>query len=284
MKSIFMLIILILTSLLSAFNSGGHLVIIGGGERPASVMREIVNLAGGNSAKIMIIPIASSDPVNVAEYQVDQFKKLKPSSVNYITFDRTNVNSDSLIQLFNNVNGVFFSGGDQRILTEILLGTKLLDRIKEIYFSGGVIAGTSAGAAVMSEIMITGDELIHENSKSAFGYIQRNNIKTSEGFGFLKNAIIDQHFIYRKRHNRLLSLVLENPNLLGIGIDESTAIKVDHNNILEVIGNYQVIIYDASKANLKNDFGNGMLSAHSIIMHILAPGDKMDLNSNEIIE
>ncbi|MDX1700479.1 MAG: cyanophycinase, partial [Melioribacteraceae bacterium] len=213
-----LLFILICTSFLMAENPKGNLVIIGGGKRPDNIIEEIVKLAGGETGNIIVIPNASSDPVDVGTYQANQFREFGPKSAEFILLDEHNVNSDSVLNLFDEVTGVFFSGGNQTRLTKLLLNTKLLRRIKKIYKNGGVIAGTSAGAAVMSEMMITGDEIIHPESKTAFGYIQRNNIETTEGFGFIKRAIIDQHFIYRKRHNRLISLVLENPNLLGIGI------------------------------------------------------------------
>jgi cyanophycinase len=232
----------------------------------------------------MIIPMASSDPENVAENQVEQFKKFQPHSVDYVLFSSQEADSDSILSLFDQISGIFFSGGDQRRLTELLLGTRLLERIRDIYNNGGVISGTSAGAAVMSNIMITGDEILHSDSKNAFGYIQRKNIENSAGFGFIERAIIDQHFIYRKRHNRLISLVLENPDLLGIGIDESTAIKVNPDRTFEVIGDYQVIVYDASASRLQKDFNEGFMSAHHVIMHILSPGDKMDLLSKKIIK
>jgi cyanophycinase len=276
--------LLFCSSVFVAQNTKGTLVIIGGGERPKEVMETIVNLAGQDRGKLLVIPMASSVPLETAKFQVEQFKEHNIGSADFLIFAKEEANSDSVLEKISWANCIFFSGGDQNRLTEILLGTKALEKIKEIYISGGVISGTSAGAAVMSEIMITGDEIIHNEAKESFGYIQKNNIATAQGFGFVKNAIIDQHFIYRKRHNRLLSLILENPNLLGIGIDESTAIKLSSSNILEVLGDYQVIIYDATKASIISNFGDGLLKAHDIKLHILSSGDKFNIETKEIVK
>ncbi len=163
-------------------------------------------------------------------------------------------------------------------------GTKLLEEIRNIYFNGGVIAGTSAGAAVMSKIMITGEELINSDSSRSFIEIMKGNIQTTEGFGFVTSAIIDQHFIIRKRHNRLISVVLENPELLGIGIDESTSILVKPDNTFEVLGEREVIIFDASESEDINVNSLGLISASNMKMHILNSGKKFDLKTKKIIE
>jgi cyanophycinase len=178
---------------------------------------------------------------------------------------------------------VFFSGGAQSRLTEVLLNTRLLGVIKNIYNSGGVIAGTSAGAAVMSQIMITGDEKKYGEDDRAFATIEKNNIVTTKGFGFIGTAVIDQHFIARKRHNRLISIVLENPHLIGIGIDESTAIIIDPNLNLSVIGDGQIIIYDAKGVKDISVDNNDLFSATGIVMHILRSGKSYSLERRVLI-
>ena len=262
----------------------GHLMIIGGGKRPDYMMKKIIELAGGKDAKIVIIPNASSEPIETAEYQKGEFERLGAENVSFIYADREKADEDSVVGKLDSAKGIFFSGGDQRRLPRDLLSTRLLERIKEIYNNGGVISGTSAGAAVMSKIMITGDEINHPDAKTAFGTIEKDNIKTSEGFGFVNDAIIDQHFIYRKRHNRLISLVLENPELLGIGIDESSSILVYPDHIFEVIGKYQVIVYDAHSSSDIRATENNLLSASDIKMHILANGDKFDIKNKKVLE
>ncbi|MFW6160844.1 MAG: cyanophycinase, partial [Acidobacteriota bacterium] len=142
--------------------------------------------------------------------------------------------------------------------------------------------GTSAGAAVMSELMITGNEKIPVEDDRAFVRIMADNIEVIPGLGFIKTAIIDQHFVTRKRHNRLISLVLENKDLLGIGIDESTAIIVKPGGTFEVVGEQNVIVYDASKAAVEIRVDK-IMSGHNIVMHVLKPGDKFDLKTKEPI-
>ncbi len=275
--------VFLLSSILFGGSADGHLLIIGGGSRPDYMIKKIIELSGGPSSKILVIPNASSNPIDVAEYQVNQLRELGAENVDYLFAKGEAANSDSVLALLDSVTGIFFSGGDQRRLTEDLLDTKLLDRIKEIYHSGGLISGTSAGAAVMSEIMITGDEWIKPDENASFTTIMKENIAHTPGFGFVTEAIIDQHFIYRKRHNRLISLVLENPDLLGIGIDESTSILVYPDRKIEVIGEYQVLVYDASNAeNIKTN-ERKLFGAHNIKMHILKDGDKFDLISKQTI-
>lgn len=277
--------IFILFSVSTVYPQGkGHLVIIGGGDKPSYTMQKIVDYAGGPASKIIIIPNASSDPIGSAEYNVEEFKNLGCTNVDYILFNRADADKDSLVNKLEGATGIFFSGGDQAFLARDMLGTKLLEKVYEIYNNGGVISGTSAGAAVMSEVMITGNELINKDSTDIFISIQKNNVEVKEGFGFVKTAFIDQHFIKRKRLNRTISVVLENPDLLGIGIDESTSIIVNADETFEVLGENQVIVFDASDcSNIKLD-KNGNLGAENLKMHILLSGDKFDIENKEVIE
>jgi cyanophycinase len=142
----------------------GHLLIIGGGRRDTYLMERFIELAGGKNSKIVVFPMASSVPIETAKYQIEELKKLGCSNADYIYCTRQDADNDSNLTKLNGVSGVFFSGGDQSNLTKELLGTKLLEKIKIIYKEGGVVGGTSAGAAVMSKVMITGDELINKDS------------------------------------------------------------------------------------------------------------------------
>ncbi|HEY0811006.1 MAG TPA: hypothetical protein VGD49_12645, partial [Longimicrobiales bacterium] len=142
------------------------------------------------------------------------------------------------------------------------------------------VGGTSAGAAVMSRIMITGDERRlggrrpSTDSTVAFITIDRDNVVTSDGFGYIDNAIVDQHFVRRRRHNRLISLVLENPKLVGAGIDESTAIEVRPDGTWRVLGESVVVIYDARNAQAAST--ELPLGAANIQMHVLPSGATYD--------
>jgi len=283
MKKIFTVLLCAVSIMFAQENNIGNLVIIGGGKRPAEVLDKITELAGGEKAKFAIIPMASSVPEEVGNELLEEFTDAGVKNVVVINCDSSGADSDSVLFLMEGVTGVYFSGGDQNNLTKALLGTKLIEKIHQIYNSGGVISGTSAGAAVMSEIMITGDELLNDPDRESFSTIRAGNIKTTEGFGFVKSAIIDQHFVYRKRHNRLLSVMLENPELLGIGIDESTCIWVKSDNTFEVMGKSQVIVYDAGETEIVKN-GEGWFGAKSVKMHILLSGDKYSLTKKVILK
>lgn len=250
----------------------GHLFIIGGGDRPDSLMTQFVELGGGKDAKILIVPYASGDINDTGQYQQQEFKRLGCTSVEYITIAKENIDSKQSLDKLDGVTAVFFSGGDQNRLTGMLLHTKFLEKIKDIYRNGGVIGGTSAGAAVMSKIMLTGEEKdVPERKSGDFSFIRKGTVQTAEGFGVVDNAIIDQHFIIRKRENRLISLVLQHPDLKGIGIDESTAIIVNPDHSFKVAGKSQVMVFEP-KASVKVT-ADGYLKTDSLNIRILTAGD-----------
>lgn len=274
------IVLLISTSCLA--QSKGHLVIVGG-VQTKEIVAKFVELAGGENARIIVIPNAGSNPIYWSEVQVNEFNELGAKS-DYLLFTRETADADSNLKKMDWANAVFFLGGDQSDLTRDMLGTKLLQKVFDIYNKGGVVGGSSAGAAVMSEVMITGNELLNKDSSSAFISIQKGNIETSKGFGFIRNAIIDQHFLKRKRHNRLITLMCEHPDLLGIAIDESTAIIVNPDETFEVLGNNQVLVYDPTESkNIRQD-KKGNLGITDMKMHLLISGDKFDLKSKKVIE
>ena len=262
----------------------GRLVIIGGGKKPEYLMKKFIELAGGEKSKIIIIPNASGVPMEEYGYEKEEFVNAGCKNINYLYCNREEANADSSVEKLNDITGVYFSGGDQSFLTRDLLGTKLLAKIKDIYEKGGVVGGTSAGAAVMSKVMITGNELLNKDSTQAFIEIKKNNIETVEGFGFIKRAIIDQHFLKRKRHNRLISVVLEHPDLVGVAIDESTSIIVNPDHTFKVLGENQVLIYDATNAKDISTDKNGNLSAYNLKMHLLKSGEGYNLETKSVIE
>ncbi|MFN0158021.1 MAG: cyanophycinase [Bacteroidota bacterium] len=255
----------------------GHLLIIGGGTRTPEMMDRFITLADGrHRGKIIVLPMASSEAETTGMEQVEQFRAQGVKNVDYIILNREQASDPAAMKMFEGVTGVFLSGGDQSRLTAAIGGTPVHDWLKTLYRNGGTISGTSAGAAVMSKVMITGDEILNTDSSEAFVFMKKGNIKTTEGFGFLEDVIIDQHFVRRKRHNRLLSLVMENPRLLGVGIDEATCIVVTGDEF-EVLGERTVVVYDASNAgNIRPD-KNGNLSATNIVTHILLSGDKFHM-------
>ncbi len=262
----------------AAAQPAGTLVIIGGGSRPWPMMERIVELAGGAGCRMVVVPTASAEPLETALYQTWQLERAGCPSVSFVRFDRDSADDDSVHATFDGATGVFFSGGDQRRLAAALRGTRLLERIRGIRDAGGVLAGTSAGAAVMSGIMITGDE-IGRPEDPAFDRIAAGVVATDAGFGLLEGAIVDQHFVARRRQNRLLSLVLEHPTLLGVGIDEATAIEVGPSGRLRVLGEGSVVVYDASGAAGIRADARGNLGGADLRLHLLLPGDAFDLRT-----
>ena len=262
----------------------GRLFIIGGGKRPPEMMRQYLDFAGGpGRARIVVIPNASSQPETTGTEQAEQFKRLGAASSSCLYLRREEAMKESSAHLLDSATGIFFSGGDQSLLTRDLLHTPVHRKIHSLYTAGAVIGGTSAGAAVMSEVMITGDEKLNRDSINAFVFIRQGNIATTEGFGFVKTMIVDQHFLRRKRHNRLISVVLEHPKLIGVGIDEATAVVVQPDSILSVTGEGSVLILDARGAGASHTDSRGNLSIAGVSMHLLVPGDRFDARTGLVI-
>jgi cyanophycinase len=275
------LIILFSLSIQAQNRNKGYLFIIGGGDRPPKMMKRFLQLGDMSSdEKIVIFPMASGDPHESGKSMVEEFRNLGIKDVEYHVLDRTKALDEENVKILENVKRIYFPGGDQSLLTKVLVKTPLHRKMLEIYENGGVIGGTSAGAAVMSELMITGDEKREVGDGEAFTKILADNIVVTPGFGFIKTAIIDQHFVARKRHNRLISLIAEHPDLLGIGIDESTAIIVNPDETFEVIGEQNVVVYDATGAKMKI-LPSQTIGGFGIIMHLLKPGDRFDLKTKK---
>ncbi len=258
----------------------GRLFIVGGGPQPDALVQEFVDLAGGKGkAKIIVFAMASSSGLTSGEEKADDLRKLGATALN-VFVNSQQANTDSVAHLLDGATGVWFGGGDQVLLAKALKGTKTEQAIHRRYEGGAVIGGTSAGAAVMSAIMITGDERHPggarppRDSAEAFMTIARDNLITDAGFGLISNVIVDQHFIRRKRSNRLVSLVLEQPVHLGVGIDESTALIVEPDGRWRIAGESAAIVYDARKAAIVKP--GATLGATGIVMHVLPAGSRYD--------
>lgn len=255
----------------------GSLFIIGGGNRTRELMSHYLELAGGTgAARIVVLPNASSEPETSGADLASEFRSLGAASAEYVYVRRTDSTMGDAVRRVEGATGIYFSGGDQSRITRDLLDTPLHAAVLRRYREGAVVGGTSAGAAVMSEVMITGEERINRDSSNAFPFIRRGNVITTRGFGLVQNAIIDQHFIRRKRHNRLLNIVLENPALLGAGIDESTALVVKPDGTWLVVGERTVMVVDARKASSPRSDARGNLAATGMTLSLLADGDRFD--------
>lgn len=264
--------------------SKGHLFIVGGGDRDEPLMRRYVELAKGyGTGRFVIFTMASGVPHEVGPELVAEFKGYGVADVAYYQLTREEAMDPDSLKILDGVSAVWFSGGDQAKQTAVLIGTPLHKRMLELYKEGCLIGGTSAGAAVMSEFMITGNEKRVGGEEGTWEVILADDVEYAEGFGFIKDAVIDQHFVTRRRHNRLISVVLEFPSLVGVGIEEATAVLVRPDGKYEVLGEGQVIVYDARRATTSKS-ADGHLGGHGLTMHVLLAGDVFDLAAGRVEE
>lgn len=253
-------------------NVKGKLLIIGGGSRPSAIVDKIISESGVDKGGYgVILPMSSIEPDSSIYYAKRQFLDKNLENIYGLDFVKGEKLKPSKIDSIKNAKFVYISGGDQSRFMAVVRGTVIEDAIHEAYNKGSLITGTSAGAAIMSKMMITGSELKHPNYSSTFRNIESNNIEIKTGLGLITHVIIDQHFVKRSRYNRLLSAVIEHPKMTGIGIDESTAILVEGQNI-EVVGDSQIIVFKNPKHS-KNEQGD-KLGAHGIELNIYLPGEK----------
>ncbi len=258
----------------------GTLFMVGGGPQPPALVREFVDLAGGpGRARIVVFAMASADGAASGEAKATELRALGATAIN-VWVDHRQADTDSVARLLDGATAVWFGGGDQARLAAALGGTRTERAIHARYDAGAVVGGTSAGAAVMSTPMITGDER-HPggarppaDSTDGFMTIARDDIVTGAGFGFATSFIVDQHFVRRKRHNRLLSLVLEQPAHLGVGVDESTALVVEPDGRWRVAGASVAVVYDARRAAVTA--AGSTLGASGVTMHVLPAGSRFD--------
>ena len=254
----------------------GYLFIVGGGPQSAAMVQRFVDLAGGKEAKIVVFAMASSDGKASGEEKAEDLRKLGADAHAYY-IDHDEANSDSMETNMKGVTGVWFGGGDQVLLTRALLGTRVEKAIHRRYEAGAVVGGTSAGAAVMSNPMLTGEERhpggVRPPSDTTEHYmtIARGNTELVPGFGMITGALIDQHFLRRRRHNRFISAVLDTPAHLGVGIDESTALIVHPDGHWSVMGESAASIYDARHAKI-TPAGAPVLGESGLILSVLPSG------------
>jgi cyanophycinase len=251
---------------------GGHLLVIGGAEdkyNERRILKKFLDLAGGDRAEVLIVPVASDFPEFAADVYTQAFKKLGVANPRVLrAVSRQDVVHADHEKLLDGVTGVFMTGGDQMRLVSVLGGTKFAEKLRGMVRDTDVVlAGTSAGAAAMSTSMIVrGEPSSHPH---------KNAVKLSPGLGFLKNIIVDQHFTERGRISRLITAVSYNPYNLGIGIDENTAIILNGNGSLEVFGAGSATIVDGSQITF-NEIAevadNDSFSLCGVQFHVLRDG------------
>lgn len=253
---------------------GGTLVIIGGHEDKEGdreILQEVARRLDGG--KLVVATVASHQPEGYFEGYQNGFDGLGVSElVELYVNDRAETLDPEKLKLFDGAAGVFFTGGDQLRISSQIGDTPIERRIRDIFEAGGVIAGTSAGASAMSETMLI--------SGTSRGSYRIGDLRMAPGLGLMPDAIIDQHFAERGRIGRLLGAVAQNPRVLGIGVDEDTALVVEGERFT-VIGNGDVYVVDAAGVTHSNIAEARMerpLSIYDVRLHVLAPGDCFDLD------
>jgi len=252
----------------------GHLFIVGGGSQSDSLVARFVELAGGRGrARIAVVPMASSEPAATGEEKAVQLREFGADAF-VLLLTRAQAESAATARRLDGVTGIWFTGGDQTLVTPVLLGTATLAAMQARYRAGAVVGGTSAGAAVMSDSMLTGNQRPPGDTLGYYGdefpVIARGVIEIVPGLGFLSGVIVDQHFVRRERHNRLLAVILERPTLIGVGIDESTVLEVRPDGSWTVRGAASVVLYDARRARLTPR--GAPLGAADVRLHVLPAG------------
>ncbi len=242
-KLILSILILLSFILVNAQSSQpkGKLFIIGGGDRAPALMRSLMNTASmKENDYVVVLPMSSEDPDTSFTYIKNDLELACTNTIVNFNFTKDLTEKKTWLDSLEKAKLIFITGGDQDRFMKIVLNTPVYKSIHRAYKNGATIAGTSAGAAVMSKYMITGNELTDTTYRSTFRKIVDKNIEIKVGLGLLPNAVIDQHFLVRSRYNRLISALAKYPSLSCIGIDEETAIVVSGNKI-RVAGNSQVI-------------------------------------------
>lgn len=255
----------------------GNLIIIGGAEDKTGekgILKEVCSELDGNEEHLVIATIASGVPEELGAIYKRLFTELGVKNISILNVEnRNDACEKSSIGILDDAGLVFFTGGDQLKITSLIGGTPLYNSMLKKYKEGCVFVGTSAGASVMSDTMIvTGPD---EESP------RKCTLKMAPGLGFINGVIIDQHFAQRGRIGRLLVGVAENPESLGIGIDEDTAIVVNNKGEFKVIGNSAVYVldgHDISHSNVSEQHPDEVLSIFNVAMHVLKKGDRFDLN------
>jgi cyanophycinase len=242
------------------------------------ILSAFSNLAGGKKARIAIVPTASSIETAGLRYKaIFLGMGVESAEVVYIQ-NREDASSEDNLRELDRATGIFLTGGNQLKLSAMIGGTRFEECVRRRHQQGVVIAGTSAGASILSAHMVAG---------GAGGAVPKQRMaQMVAGFGLISDLIIDQHFRQRNRIGRLLTLVATNPGLLGIGIDEDTAAVFDADGTtMEVIGRHSVTIVDGSQmySDIYRVKGHGEVTVSDARLHVLPAGRKFDLGTRALI-
>jgi cyanophycinase len=255
--------------------SDGTVIIIGGAEdkiRDRIILNRFVALAGGEDAVVVVISTASSLGTEAGERYRQIFTELGVKTIRPLhAMTRAQANDETFARAVGDATGIYLTGGNQLRLSSTIGGTRLAEAVLERFRHGAVVAGTSAGASALSSHMI---------AFGASGATPKHRMAAlAAGLGVLPGVIVDQHFQQRNRLGRLLSLIAQNPSLLGLGVDEDTAGVVGPDHVLEVIGRGSITVVDgaAAETDAWDVRGHRPVMISGVVLHSLPAGYRFDL-------
>jgi cyanophycinase len=255
----------------------GSLLIIGGREdkeKEKTILRFLAKKVG-KAGKIVVATVASGQPQGLFNDYERVFRGLGVRHVHHLTIEsREEALFEARTSVLKDADCVFFTGGDQLKITSQIGDTPIFTRVLEIYEAGGIIAGTSAGASVMSETMMVAGQ---NDASHRIGA----HLRLAPGLGLLPGVIVDQHFAERGRIGRLLGAIAQNPRILGLGIDEDSAVWVNRGRF-QVVGSGGVYVVDGSKvtfSNINEAEPDQPLCIYGVRLHVLNQSDRFDLKN-----
>lgn len=259
----------------------GPIMAIGGAEDKLDdkiILTTFAQLAGGAKARIAIVPTASSIEMAGERYKA-LFLAMGAQTADVVFIEsRDDANGDAPLEILEDATGIFLTGGNQMRLSVIVGGTEAARLVKARHNAGAIVAGTSAGASILSSHMV---------AFGASGDTPKQRMASMvAGFGLVPDLIIDQHFRQRDRIGRLLSLVASNPGLLGVGVDEDTAALIGANGVMEVIGRSAVTIVDGTHmyTDIFQVKGYSPVTVSGAILHVLTAGRRFDINQRVMLD
>jgi len=258
----------------------GRLLIIGGHEDKENdklILRRLAQLVGGG--RLVIASLASESPHEMWETYESLMRGLGVRHIHHLRVEeRADGASPRVMTTLEDATAVFFTGGDQTRITSLIGDTPAFSRIFEIFVQGGTIAGTSAGASVLTETMMVG-------GSGAESHRIASSLRLAPGLGFARDMVIDQHFAERGRIGRLLGVVGQNPRVVGIGLDEDTAIDLVPNRGFTVIGSGGVTVLNGATvtdSNIADEEAERTMSIVGVTLHVLSQGDRFDLRTRTV--
>jgi cyanophycinase len=265
----------------------GLVMPIGGAEETepgGEILERFIDLASGTNARIAIIPTASDDPQRSGEGYATLFREMGAKEADWLRVERReDANAEEALSLLREATGIYITGGDQARLVRLLVGTLVMECIRMRNADGVIVAGTSAGASILSALMMAGGTGVGGDSNGSAA--RKGMVDVVAGFGLLQDIIIDQHFSQRGRMGRLLSVFAGTPGLIGLGLDEDTAVLIDRKGTLEALGSNMVTIVDGRNTNsdyFEREAGE-VLTITGSSLHVLAGGRQFDVDARQAI-